>query len=60
MGYEVWVPVAGLLVVAAMMVTVVYLALRGTSASGRAVVLMAVAEVIRALAAVIRSFWGRV
>lgn len=55
-----WVPVAGLLVVAAMMVTVVYLALRGTSASGRAVVLMAVAEVIRALAAVIRSFWGRV
>ncbi|MFF9118065.1 hypothetical protein ACF09Y_21085 [Streptomyces massasporeus] len=59
MGYEAWVPVVGLLVVAATVVAVVHLALRGASASGRAAVLMAVAEVIRALAAVVRSFWGR-
>ncbi|WP_406384599.1 hypothetical protein [Streptomyces sp. NBC_01618] len=60
MGYEMWVPVAGLLVVAAMVVAVVYLALRGAPASNRNELLRAVAEVIRALAAVIRSFWGRV
>lgn len=59
MGYEMWVPVAGLLVVAAMVVAVVYLALRGASASGRAAVLRALAEVMRALAVVVRSFWGR-
>ncbi|MFD5814806.1 hypothetical protein [Streptomyces sp. NPDC127038] len=59
MGYEAWVPVAGLLVVAGMVVAVVHLALRGTSPSGRAAVLMALAEVIRSLAAVVRGFWGR-
>ncbi|ARZ71839.1 hypothetical protein M1P56_13345 [Streptomyces sp. HU2014] len=54
-----WPLVAGLLIMALMVVLVAHLALSGSAARDRARVLKALSEVIHALAEVVRAFWGR-
>ncbi|MCD9904289.1 hypothetical protein LUR56_38110 [Streptomyces sp. MT29] len=49
----------GLLVMAATVVAIAYLALEGTTGRDRAGLLKALATVIRALAEVVRAFFGK-
>ncbi|MFE0043354.1 hypothetical protein [Streptomyces albireticuli] len=54
-----WPLVAGLPVVALMVVLVTHIALKDSAARDRARVLKALSEVIHALAGVVRALWGR-
>ncbi|GGW65100.1 hypothetical protein [Streptomyces xantholiticus] len=58
-GITDWTLVTDRLIMAITVVLLAYIALRDTSAQGRARVLTALSQVIHALAAVVRAFWGK-